>query len=65
MYTDDPVRDFEAHDAKQQEWLESRPVCEHCGKHIQDDYFYIIFGEYMCKDCLNSAYRKRTEDYER
>lgn len=60
-WTDNPLADFNRHDAEQQEWLESRPKCSCCEEPIQDDYLYEIDGEYICEDCLNSEYRKRVD----
>ncbi len=62
-YSDDPVRDFMMHDAKQTQWLEQQPVCSECDEHIQDEYCYEINGELICEDCLNTNHKKRTEDY--
>ena len=61
--TDDPISDFERWDAEQQEELEGYPKCECCGEHITDDFFYIIADEYICEACLESEFRRRTEDY--
>lgn len=61
--TDDPAADFSALDAEQTAWLRKRPVCCYCGEHIQDDYFYQINDEVMCKDCLDGQFRKDVEDY--
>lgn len=61
--TDDPAADFNRWDAEQTAWLRKRPVCCYCGEHIQDDYFYQINDEVMCKDCLDGQFRKDVEDY--
>ena len=50
--TDDPIRDFERYDAYQVEELKKRPVCEVCGEPIVDDYYYDIFDQKVCSDCL-------------
>lgn len=62
-YSDDPVRDFMMHDAKQTRRLEKLPVCSECGEPIQDEHCYEINGELICEDCLNTNHKKRTEDY--
>ena len=62
-YTDDPIADFDARDRKEAEWLASLPRCANCDEPIQDDHFYMINDEPICPDCLESDYRKRTEDY--
>lgn len=62
-YSDDPVRDFMMHDAKQTRWLKKLPVCAECGEPIQDEHCYEINGELICEDCLNTNHKKRTEDY--
>lgn len=64
-WSDDPVRDFMRHDKKKEEWRESRPICDHCKKHIQDEHFYDIGGEYVCPSCLEDHYGRSTDDYMR
>lgn len=62
-YTDDPIADFNDHDASVSKWLSSRPICDMCGEHIQDDYLFEINGELICEDCLKTYHRKHVEDY--
>lgn len=62
-YSDDPVADFDAWDSEQAEELDKLPRCSECGEPIQDDYFYMINDEPICPGCLESDYRKNTEDY--
>ena len=56
--TDDPIRDFEKHDAEQNRWLEKMPVCADCGEHIQDETAFYINGEWICKSCMDSYERE-------
>lgn len=63
MFTDDPIADFNRHDAEQQRWLDSRPKCAECGEPIQDDHYFDINDEPVCEECLNFNYRKHTEDF--
>lgn len=52
-YSDDPVRDFDRHDAEQTSWLNSLPKCEHCGEPIQDeDYIELEGGELLHDECV-------------
>ena len=51
-YSDEPLRDFERHDAEQAAWLQELPRCEHCGEAIQDEEYYEIDGAYVHFDCL-------------
>lgn len=60
--TDNPLADFEAHDAECSRWLDSRPVCSNCGEPIQDAFCYEINDEVICEDCLNDNFRKAVED---
>ena len=57
---------FEMHDAEQEAWLRTLPVCEYCDEPIQDEYLYEIDGEYVCEECLreymNEHYRKSVEE---
>lgn len=64
MYrTDDPIADYERHEADQEAKLDKLPKCDICGEHIQDDYLYDINGDIFCEECLNKYFRKDTEDY--
>lgn len=51
--TDDPLKDFERHEAEQEAWLARLPICCECGDPIQqDDAVYINYA-YYCDECLN------------
>lgn len=62
-YTDDPVADFEAHDREQERQREKLPTCANCGEKIMSDYLYEIEGVQVCPDCMDSDYRRSTDDY--
>ena len=62
-YSDDPERDLDRWLADQDRELEKLPICANCGNPIQDDYFYLINDKPICSNCLESNYRKDTEDY--
>lgn len=53
--TNDPYKDFCRHDAEQQKWLNSRPVCYSCGDPIQDDTCYCFNNHKYCLDCWHEA----------
>jgi formylmethanofuran dehydrogenase subunit E len=52
---------WKQHDAEQEAKLENLPVCEYCGMHIQDDYYFEIEGVIICEECLNDNFRKDVE----
>ena len=54
---------WEAHEAEQEKQLERLPVCEVCGKPIQDEHLYLINDEFVCQDCLDRDFRKCVDDY--
>lgn len=60
--SDDPLRDFDRWDAEQQELLKRIPVCDDCGYHVMDDYFYTVSDDVICESCLERNYRKEIED---
>lgn len=62
-YTDNPIADFNAHNAKCERELEKFPVCAECDHPIQDDEYYEIDGIMICPTCLKDNHRKWTEDY--
>ena len=61
--TGDPLEDFNRLDREQAEYLESLPVCSICGEPIQDEHLYLINDEFVCPECLDSEFRKNTDDY--
>lgn len=63
FYSNDPERDLDRYLAEQDRELEKLPKCADCGEPIQDDHFYLINDEPICPNCLDSNYRKDTEDY--
>lgn len=54
---------WEAHDREREQALGKLPVCEICGKPIQDEHLYLINDEFVCPDCLDRDFRKDTDDY--
>jgi hypothetical protein len=52
FHTDDPTRDWDRKCEEEDEWLSRRPVCDICGEHIQDDYYYNIDGIKYCPLCM-------------
>lgn len=63
MYVPDNYDLWEAHDREQTKRLERLPVCERCGEPIQDEHLYLINDEFVCLDCLDRDFKKRTDDY--
>lgn len=55
---------WEANERKQEAQLRKRPICSHCGKHIQDERIWDINGELYHPDCAEEEFCKWTEDYE-
>ena len=58
FYSDDPVADFERHDAEQERELDRLPVCEYCEEPIQDEFAYYIEGSWYCTRCMNENFRR-------
>ena len=62
-YSNNPILDAERTQLDQEEWLNSRPVCDRCGEPIQDDYyFYMGANEQLCEDCMIANYRVPIEE---
>jgi ribosomal protein L37AE/L43A len=53
-YSDDPARDAERYMADLDKKLERRPMCYHCGHHIQADSAFHYNGVWLCDDCIDS-----------
>lgn len=63
MYTDDPARDFAQWDMEQTMAEALLPVCDCCGEAIRDDFYWEIDGDMLCEKCMNSRYRKFTDNF--
>lgn len=53
----DPVEEAFFHrDVKQNEWLESRPICNLCHHHIQEEYCFDVpkIG-FVCQRCMEDC----------
>lgn len=56
---------FCRHEADAEAWLSKRPICEHCGEHIQDEFLYDINGVLYCEECAKDLFLKDADNYER
>lgn len=63
FYSDDPARDFDRYDMAMSQREARLPVCEKCGKPINDDTFFDVEGEILCEECLRDRYERSTEDW--
>ncbi len=59
----DNYSQWESHEAKQEKWLNSLPVCNYCGHPIQDEKLFDFDGDCYHVDCITKQYLKWTEDY--
>lgn len=64
MYIPDNYDLFLQHDAEKALLLEKCPICEECGEHIQDDYYYIFDNIKICPDCLKYNHKKFNDQEE-
>lgn len=55
---------WRAHDIEQERRLARRPVCSHCGEHIQEEELFDIDGKLYHEECAIELFRKWAEDYE-
>lgn len=62
-YTDDPLSDYARWETEQERRLAKLPVCEYCGEPVQDDHYFLINDEVLCRECLHSQYRKSIDEY--
>ncbi len=63
VWSDDPIADFNRHEAEQQKKLEQLPVCVDCGEPIQQETAVFLGGEWYCDSCID-AYRMDVEAHE-
>ena len=62
-YTDNPVADYDSWDAEQAKAEQQLPICDHCTEYIHGEDYYDIDGTVLCPECLDSYYKKNTDDY--
>lgn len=54
---------FERHDAEQQKWLKSKPICCRCKEHIQQEQAVEINGKYYCEECEEFAWQEIRKEF--
>lgn len=54
----DPDIDFLRYDREQTERMKSLRRCDGCGKAIQDDYYFEIYGDIYCEKCVEDNFRR-------
>lgn len=62
-YNGDVVAYYDELDRLQAEYERSLPVCDYCGRLIQDEKYYEINGDKICQECLDDNFLKWTEDF--
>ena len=63
FFSNDPIVDAMRHDAEIEREQEKLPVCDACGKVIDDDTFWLISGETLCDDCAHDMYTIHMDDW--
>lgn len=65
IYTDDAERDFDRYDMEMERRRARLPVCDNrkCRRQIQDDTYFEIDGDILCRACMEDRYMKYTEDF--
>lgn len=46
---------------REKAFLESRPICEECGKPITDERMYDVYGEILCTECAEEKFETSTD----
>lgn len=59
-YIPDYLDQWFEYDRRQEEEIEKLPICDCCCEHIQDEYCYVIKGDYICESCMEE-YRRSVE----
>lgn len=45
------------YDSMKEDEYEKLPICDCCGERIQDEYCYVINGDYICESCMEENRR--------
>ena len=54
----DPDIDFLRYDRQQAQAMSQLRRCDGCGKAIQDDYYFEVYGDILCEKCMNERFRQ-------
>jgi len=61
--TDNPVQDAEMHFAALERKLHDLPVCENCGKAIQQESAIYYNDQWCCKECESDFWNDIRSDF--
>lgn len=53
IFTNDPLSDFLAYDARLADELSRCPICDCCNEPIQDDCYFETDDGIYCEECFN------------
>ena len=53
--TDNPIADFEKHEAEQEKALKKLPKCDYCHEYIQEESYHQVDGKNICDECLDGC----------
>lgn len=59
----EPYQEFAMKTRREEAWLNSRPVCEHCGRPIQNERLLDVEGLLYHVKCFVNEHERDTEDY--
>lgn len=63
MRTDDPIADAERYAAEQDRRLDKLPVCECCGKSIQQERAVYYNNQWCCEECEYDFWHDIRDDF--
>lgn len=55
---------FRDYSDREEESIENLPVCDCCGEHIQDEYYYDLSdlgGGFFCEECVREHFRRSVD----
>ena len=63
LFTDDPLKDFERHEAEQEKQLMKLPICSCCGEPIQQEKAIYYNDQWCCENCEYDFWYDIREDF--
>jgi formylmethanofuran dehydrogenase subunit E len=48
---------WESHELEKERRLAMLPICDYCGHTIQDEHYYLINGDVVCCECLDTNFK--------
>ncbi len=63
MLIDDNSKVKDVYISGERAWTHEPPLCTYCDEYIDDVHFYMVNDECICKNCMDTYFKKNTKDF--